>query len=157
MKEHMMSKLTAIVGYTLAVLMIPLTLVTFIGMPALGEWLVSTTGVTVSPWFTGGEVVQTVDHGEYRTLIRRPVFDWLIGKRPDGFVQIDWAPLDALPARIDEDIDFDDDGQKDFRIELDTRFTSATLTPHNLRVKHLEGVYRLEDALAIRVALQNTP
>ncbi len=152
-----MSKLTAIAGYTLAALAVPLVLVTFIGGQFWSELLVSTTGITVSPWMTGGEVVRQVDHSTYQTQIHRPVFDWLIGQRPEGFVQVDWGPLDWLPPRIDEDVDFDGDGQPDFHVTLDTQALSAVLTPRDPRVLRLEGVYRLSDALAIRVSLRNAP
>lgn len=117
--------------------------------------MVSATGLTISPWFTGGEVARTVDHDTYRTDIHRPVFDALIGERKQGFVQIGWTPLEALPARIDEEVDVDGDGQADFRVKWDTGSDQATLTPYASWVLRLEGTYRLEDALAVRVTLRN--
>lgn len=152
-----MSKITTIIGYTLAALAVPLVLVTFIGGQFWAETLVSVTGITVSPWVTGGEVARQVNHGAYQTSIHRPVFDWLIGQRPDGFVQVDWAPLGALPVQIVEDVDFDGDGQRDFHIVVDTQTLKGALTPYSPRVVGLEGVYRLPQALAIRVSLRNAP
>jgi hypothetical protein len=151
-----MAKLKAILGYTVAALMIPLALATLMGLNDWMRLLVSTTGLTVSPWFTGGEVIQTVDHGDYQTRIHRPVFDALIGERSEGFVQVDWTPPTAVPARIDEQVDFDGDGQVDFHIELDTQTRQANLTPLTSQVLGLEGVYRLDDAWAIRVTLKNS-
>lgn len=150
-----MAKLRAILGYIAAVLTVPIILVTFMGMGPLAELLVSATGLTVSPWFSGGEVAQTVDHDSYQTHIHRPVFDALIGERREGFVQVDWEPVGALPALVSEDIDADGDGQADFRVELDTRAGQATVTPYNPRVVGLEGVYRLEHAWVVRVTLRN--
>jgi len=66
-----------------------------------------------------------------------------------------WAPLDALPARIDEEIDADGDGQADFRVEVDTANKESTLTPYASWVLDLEGTYRLNDTLAVRVRLRN--
>lgn len=151
-----MSKLKSILGYIAASLSIPIILATFMAMPFWSELLVSATGVTISPWFTGGEVARTVDHDTYRTDIHRPIFDALIGERKEGFVQVDWTPLQALPARIDEEIDVDGDGQADFRVEWDTGSDQATLTSYASWVLGLEGTYRLEDSLAVRVTLRNT-
>lgn len=151
-----MSKLKSILGYIAASLSIPIILATFMAMPFWSELLVSATGVTISPWFTGGEVARTVDHDTYRTDIHRPIFDALIGERKEGFVQVDWTPLQAIPARIDEEIDVDGDGQADFRVEWDTGSDQATLTSYASWVLGLEGTYRLEDSLAVRVTLRNT-
>jgi hypothetical protein len=151
-----MSKLTAIVGYTLAFLMLPVVLATFIGMPYFAEKLVLATDLKVSPWFSGGEVVRTIDHGTYQTLIHRKVFDGLVCERSKGFAQVDWTPLDALPSTIDEQIDLDGDGQADFRIELDTQTGKANLTASSSRVLGLERSYLLKKAWAVRVSLSNT-
>jgi hypothetical protein len=150
-----MNKLKSFLGYTMAALSIPIILATFMGMAFLAETLVSLTGVTVSPWFTGGEVVHTVNHGTYHTDVHRPIFDALIGERQEGFIQIDWAPSHALPAHIEEEIDVDKDGQADFCIEVDTENNQATLIPYASWVLELEDVYPLEDALAVRVTLRN--
>ena len=77
------------------------------------------------------------------------------GERKEWFVQVDWTPLGTLPAQIDEEVDVDGDGQADFRVEWDTGSDQATLTPYASWVLGLEGTYRLEDALAVRVTLRN--
>ena len=150
-----MTKVKAILGYVLASLSVPIVLVALIGTPFWTELMVSATGVTVSPWFTGGEVVRSIDHGAYQTHIHRPVFDALIGERREGFVQVDWAPRGALPARLDEEVDLDGDGQADFRVEFETQAQQVTLTPYARHVVALEGSYQLEDAWVIRVTLEN--
>jgi hypothetical protein len=77
-------------------------------------------GLNISPWFSGGEVRQTIDHGTYRTLVHRPVFDGLIGERSNGFVQIDWVPKEKfhLPVILQEEFDADGDGKIDFSVRL---------------------------------------
>jgi len=112
-------RLKAVLGYTLAALAFVVALATFVGMPAWEKALVSGTGLRVSPWFTGDEVAYTVPHRGYETRIHRPVFQALIGERSEGFVQVDWAPADSLPAVLDEEIDYDRDGVGDFRIRLE--------------------------------------
>lgn len=152
----MMKILKAICGYTLAVLSVPIVLIGIMGPQfGLGELFISATGLTHSPWISGGEVVQTIDHGTYQTQIHRPVFDALIGERKEGFVQVDWVPPDGLPARIDEEIDADGDGQTDFRIEVDTANKESTLTPYVSWVLDLEGTYKPEGLLMVRVRLKN--
>ena len=152
-----MAKLKSVLGYTVAAL----SIVVMIGgslahspLP-LGEWLISATGLKTSANWSGGEVVQTIEHGAYQTAIHRLVFDALIGERKEGFVQVAWRPLAALPGRIDEEIDADRDGHLDFRIELETATRQATLTPYSANVMELKGVYHLGETLAIRVTLKN--
>jgi hypothetical protein len=152
----MIKILKAICGYTLAVLGVPLVLIGIMSPSyGLGELFISATGLTLSPWFDGGEVVQTIDHGTYQTHVHRMVFDALIGERKQGFVQVDWVPLDALPARVDEEIDADGDGQADFRVEVNTANKETTLTPYASWVLELEGTYKPEGLLMVRVRLRN--
>ena len=155
-----MATMKSVLGYTVAALSI---LIMVVGDVAYILWdelgiskpLIADSGLVRSPWYSGGEVAQTVDHGAYRTQVHRPVFDAFIGERREGFVQVAWAPPDALPAHIDEEIDADADGRVDFRIELDTATRQAYLTPHSPNVIELEGVYDLGETLAVRVALKN--
>lgn len=142
-------------GYTLAILAIPLAIATFIGMNFFSQKLVEITGIKVSPWSTGGEVAKTIDHGHYRTLLHRPVFDGLFTEKSEGFVQIDWEPGDSLPTTIVEDFDYNADGTTDFRIEYDTKTNTANLTSYNPSVISLEGSYMLKQRRAVRVALYN--
>jgi hypothetical protein len=150
-----MKKLRAIAGYTWAVLTIPLVVVTFVGLPFWEKTLVGSTGLRVSPWFTGGEVRATVDHGRYQTSIHHPVFEGLLCQYSAGFVQIDWGPPGALPEQIAEDVDLDGAGRPAFHVELATRDATAVLRSLDPRVENLIGVYRLKNALAIRVRLRN--
>ena len=153
-----MAKFKSILGYTLAVLCIPLMIfgtLAFSGIVPWGESFIKATDLKISANWTGGEVVQIVEHGTYQTEIQRPVFDALIGERKEGFIQIAWRPPEALPAFINEEIDFDADGQADFRIELQPASKQATITSYSPNVLGLEGVYNLGDKLAIRVKLKN--
>ena len=76
--------------------------------------------------------------------------------RNEGFVQVDWAPAEAVPARVEEEIDVDGDGQSDFALALDTQTSAASLTPRSPRVLGLQGCYRLQEAWAVRVNLRNS-
>ena len=142
-------------GYTAAALAIIIALATFLGMNFFSHKLTSATGLKISPWFTGGEIVKTIDRGGYKTLQHRAVFDGLIGEKSEGFVQIDFAPLSALPDNISEDVDFDLDGTVDFHVEYDTITNTAVLTAYNKRVVSLEGCYMLKERRAVRIKLNN--
>jgi hypothetical protein len=151
-----MQKLKVFFGYTTAVLTFPFIVVMILGaVGGLGELFVEVTGLKTSANYTGGEVVRTIDHGTYQTQIHRMVFDALLWERSEGFIQVGWAPLDALPVRIDEEIDANGDGQADLRVQVDTANKESTLTPYASWVLDLEGTYRLNDTLAVRVRLRN--
>ena len=142
-------------GYTVAVIMMGVTLATFLGMNSFSHKLVNVTGLQISPWFSGGEIIRTIDHGSYKTLQHRAVFDALIGQRAEGFVQIDFSPPAALPDKINEKIDFDLDGKIDFDLEYDVANNSAVITAYNPRVVSLSGCYVLKERRAVRVRLRN--
>jgi len=155
-----MAKVKSVLGYSMAALCIPIMMVAVLGLrlpmaPALILGFVSATGLKHSANWTGGEVVQTLEHGTYRTEVHRPVFDALIGEHKKGFIQVAWRPPDALPARIDEEIDADADGQADFRIRLEPATKQASLTSYSPNVIELQGVYNLDETLAVRVRLKN--
>ena len=149
-----MPKLRSLFGYAWAAAALPVVLATFMGLPTWSKGLVSATGLKVSPRWTGGEVSRTVDHGAYHTSIHRPVFEGLLCEPSTGFVQVEWGPADRLPEKIDEEIDLDGDGHPAFRIRLDPPAATATLEPCDGRIEGLEGVYRLQRGLAVRVAMR---
>src|SRR5512143_203424 len=148
-----MSKLKSLLAYTWVLLATPIVLATFMGSSRWSALLVSTTGVKISPWHVGGDVMRETPHAGYRTVLRRPVFDALIGQRSIGFVQVEWLPAEgaSLPGRVREDVDYDGDGAADFSVELDTALNRATVTAHSPRVLGLEHVYKTSPERVIRV------
>ena len=151
-----MSRLKSVLGYTWAVLTIVVVLATFLANDYFSGKFASATGITVSPWFSGGEVLQTSEHDGYRTLVHRPVFDALIGEQSAGFVQVNWEPADRLPSVIEENIDIGRDKLEHFAIRLDTKTGAALLTSQTASVMGLERTYRLKDGWAVRVLLKKT-
>lgn len=149
-----MKKIKSFLGYTYAFLCVPIILLGFISMDFWGNSMVSLTGVTINPRLSGGEVVNTISHNEYNTLIHRAVFDGLLSERKDGFVQIDWTPLNSLPEKVEEEIDYDSDGKKDFKVVLDTKNCSGEIEAYDSKVVSLEGCYKLKDAIAVRIVLK---
>jgi hypothetical protein len=153
-----MSTIKAVLAYAWALLAIPIILAAFMGMGPLAGKLVAVTGLHVHPIYTGGAVVRVIDHGPYRTLIHRPVFDGLVGQRDRGFVQIEWQPVDAnLPEFIDERVDFDADGSNDFQIRLNTFTPQASIRASDPRVLSVNEVIAVPHGRIVRVNLQRKP
>ncbi len=157
----MIEKLRSAAGYTMAAAALAVVLVTFIGSNRLSLILVRATGITVSARYTGGEVVKTIDHGTYRTLIHRPVFDGLIGERRDGFIQINWDGAPPWPAVLNETVDHDGDSVVDLMVAFDTATLHATAQKGPSRkgplVTGIENTYKLDKGFAVRIALRNKP
>jgi hypothetical protein len=173
-----MKRVLSVLGYVWAAAALPVVLFTFLGMNTWAGKLAGATGVVISPWYTGGEVARTTDHGAWRMQIHRPVFDGLFGQRKTGFVQVDFvgaggirrggtgaagaapdsagALVAALPASIDEDIDFDADGRADFHLALTTASCATVVTPLSPRVLGLREAFRLDDGVGVRVELKNS-
>lgn len=150
-----MQRIKAFLGYAIAVFTIFVVLATFIGNDLFGNLIVKATGITVSPLFTGGEVVRNIDHDDYQTEIHEAVFAGLLKPSDTGFVQVNWVKVEKIPERLVEDIDFDGDGAVDFSVEYDTKENQASIIPYNPNVIGLEDTYELKDAFAIRVILKN--
>ncbi len=146
-----MSRLKSILGYIVAAIGIPLVLATFIGMQPFSEVLVDLTGVKISPWITGGDVQTTLDHGSYQTQIYQPVFRGLLADRKEGFVQIVWTPTTTLPQSLEEEIDYNQDGQADFKITLNPQAKTA----YSSDPIQLSGPYRIGDGIGVRVTLKH--
>ena len=95
---------------------------------------------------------RTVDHGSYRTIVHRPVFDGLFAERSSGFVQVDWEPTTALPGVIEETVAAD--GRGKFRVRLDTQTGKAELLESSPEVKGLLVASPLRSGWAVRVDLR---
>jgi hypothetical protein len=150
-----MATMRSVFGYSMAVLSGLTMLATVPAMSALGEPLITATGLRTAARYDGGEVLRTLDHGAYHTQVHRMVFDAFIGQHREGFIQVGWVPPDGLPSRIDEEIDADGDGKADFRVEVDTVSKQSVLTPYAPWVLEMEGTYRLRKEFMVRVHLRN--
>jgi hypothetical protein len=144
-------------GYTWAALCLLLILATFFGLNALTYLLAVGTGIHVSPHFSGGEVRQTIDHGSYKTLLHRIVFDGLVSERSKGFVQIDWVPQDkqSLPAAFEEDLDIDGDGAVEIGVRVEPAMGRAELLRKAPWVLGTEPLISADSERILRVRLRN--
>jgi hypothetical protein len=152
-----MRKLKSFLGYTWAVAAIIIALATFFGYSYFSRALAVATGITVNPRYSGGEIIKTVDHGNYKTSIHRPVFDALIGQTKEGFIQINWEPTAGLPQVVSESFDYNADGKEDFSLVLNTTAGEIALTASNPSVLSVKKAYKLRNGWAVRVLLKRQP
>ena len=146
-----MNKIKSIAGIIWAIITIFIVLATFMGNDYFSRKLASAIDIAISPWFSGGEILKTIDHGTYKTIIHRPVFDALICEKRQGFIQLNWEPFAGLPPVIHEGIDYDDDNRDDFFITLNTKTGDASLKKYNATVLSVEQSYKLKKGWAVRV------
>lgn len=163
-----MKRLTAVLGYTAAAL----TMLAAVLLPFLLFNLfirgVAATGVRIDPVYTGGDPLRTIDQGGYQVVVHQPVWRRSPLERTDPFVQLDWKPVSALPARVSDEIDLDGDGNPDLRAVFEApRDPAAALrvdvTPLAPRVLPMTGVSkqsfscliaRVGDSIVLRVPLR---
>jgi hypothetical protein len=150
-----MNVLKKISGYAWAIACFLIVPAVFIGNHYFSTRLASATGIIVSPWYSGGEVIKTIERTTYRTIIHRPVFDGLIGKRENGFIQVEWMPVTELPPVIEDKIDFTDDGRGNFTFKLDTATGEGSLTAHSPSVISLDRIVRVKNGWVARINLRN--
>ncbi|MEN6373409.1 MAG: hypothetical protein ABFD75_01340 [Smithella sp.] len=152
-----MKNFKSILGYTWAVAALIIAPATFFGLDYFSRVLAEATGVTVNPWYTGGEIIKSIDHGSYRTLLHRPVFDSLIGQKKKGFIQINWEPAAGLPPIIREGFDFNNDHEEDFHLTLNTKTGKVELQAVNAAILPEAKAYSLRNGWAVRISLQRQP
>ena len=111
-----MHGLRSTLGYvTVSLVLAALVTTPFVLLPRFSK-LIAGLGIRVHPQIVGGPVVRTLERGTYRVAISAPV--GAIGplEHYPRFVQVSWSPLDALPDRIDEQLDLDGDGRPEVGI-----------------------------------------
>ena len=149
-----MGRLKSILGYMAAILASFIVLATFFGNDYFSYKFASATGIHVSPWYTGGEIVKVIEHDTYRTIIHRPVYDGLMGERREGFIQIKWQSTAGLPPVIHETVDYDGDNKADFLVTLDTATGETTVLGYNPAVVSVKKIYKLDTGWAVRILLR---
>ncbi len=144
-------------GYTWAAICLVVVLATFVGLNFWANTLAKETGLQVSPRFSGGEVRQIIDHGPYKTLLHRIVFDGLVSERTDGFVQIDWVPQEkqSLPAILREDLDIDGDGAVEVSVRVDPVTGKTELLRKAPWVLRPEALVFADSERILRIQLRN--
>ena len=103
------------------------------------------------PRYSGGEVAYQMVEQSCTLNIRKPVFDGFFNDRKSGFVQLDW--LGTLPEVINDTIDYDKDGIKDFSVLIDRKNSKTDLVSVNKMVEKLEISTPTSYGWSVRVGL----
>jgi hypothetical protein len=147
-----MKKLKIIAGLTWAVICLILIFILF---PGLDNFSVSASKLPfmkINPSMTGGVVAQRIIEPSCTIDVRKPVFDWLIGERKTGFVQIDWRG--KMEEKFSDTIDYNQDKIPDFFIAVDPKSSSTILNAMNDRVTKVEVSTPTSYGWAVRVKLK---
>lgn len=104
-------------------------------------------GLHVDDTYSGGEVASSLPRDGYRIDVYRPVEPVALFPQAGSFVQLAWTPADRLPARVQEDVDLDQDGRADLRAEFSvpadaTAPMRVSVVPVSTRVVAMTDVSR---------------
>jgi hypothetical protein len=159
-------KKRAILGYTAAGATVLAALLTPFLLLGPFTRMFAGLGLRVDEMYSGGPKLRTVGTAGYVIDIHRPVSPHML-QRENPFVQLDWKPVSALPARVSDTVDVDGDGAADVRVTFDVpRGATAPLRANvealntnyegigNLgREKLSRLIVRVDDAILVRVPL----
>jgi len=106
----------------------------------------------INPNYSGGEAAREVISEGCTIVIRKPVFDWLIGERKNGFVQVDWRG--NVAEKINDSIDYDLNGIPDFLVQVDRNSSKTQLVPFNPLVSKIETSTQTSYGWAVRVGIK---
>ncbi len=148
-----MRKILAIPAYLWAVACFLLIPVTFVRNDAFAEQLATLSFMKVHPVYSGGEINRTYEKDDLLISINNPVSTVLLGDRKQ-MVQVSFSKRGQLPGMIDQTIDYNLDGNPDFRVIINTTHGETSLTPIDPTVKSLWLSSRLKEDWVIRVNLE---
>jgi len=150
-----MKKLRTIPAYLWAIACVFLIPVTFIGNDGFAKQLAKLPFMKVNPIYSGGEIDRIVGDSSLKITIYKPVFEALIGESSTGFVQVKFEGDSLLPDKINSEIDFDNDGKTDFKLEIDTRNNQTQFEDFNQLVTGLSVSQKVKDYWIARIELKN--
>jgi hypothetical protein len=117
-EELMRGRILSILAYTGAALtLVVAACVPFVLMGVFSN-AVARAGLHIDAAYSGGTVAGVVDRGAYKILVYQPVEPRLL-ERIQPFVQIVFAPADALPSHVRDEVDLDGDGRPDVFVSFD--------------------------------------
>jgi|SRR5664280_908110 len=128
-----MKKIKIVLGIFWAILCLIIIIVLFPGLNSFSSGVSRLPFMKINPNFTGGEAAEQIITESCTLVIRKPVFDGLIGERKHGFVQLDWKG--KIPDIISDTIDYDMDRHPDFSIRINRSESSTILHAMNPKVK----------------------
>jgi hypothetical protein len=106
----------------------------------------------INPRYTGGEVSSRIIEESCTLEIRKPVFNGFLNERNTGFVQMDWRG--NISEMLNDTIDYNGDGKKDFCITVNTKESKTDLKPYNRNVQDVVLSTPTSYGWAVRVGLR---
>lgn len=151
-----MGKIKSILGYTWAIMIIPIALTIIFSSPVIYSILFGAEGVKITNRISGGKIMHVINKKNYSIYLHKPVFDGFFYERKSGFVQIDFISQTILPKKIEEVIDYNLDKKPDFYFSIDTQSSLYRFDPINDEIISLtdEEIYVLENRRTIRVKIK---
>jgi hypothetical protein len=161
-------KLRSALGYTAAgATVLAAVLVPFLLMGMFSKGVVAL-GLHVDEMYSGGPALRVIQEGAYTITIHRTVYPHML-QNEKPFVQMDWGPVSALPARVSDVVDIDGDGRPDVRVSFGV--PSDAKAPLHVDVEALSGRYEamqnagkeknsrlivhVDNSILVRVPLRN--
>jgi hypothetical protein len=147
-----MKKIKIIAGITWAMAGLVLIIILFPGLNGFSSSAARLPFMRINPNYTGGDAAgQFISEG-CTVVVRKPVFDWLIGEKKNGFVQVDWRG--NIAEIINDSIDYNLDGIPDFNVQVDRKNLDTRLVSFNPLVKNIEVSTQTSYGWAVRVGLK---
>ncbi len=149
-----MKRVVPVLAYTVAAFTVVAAFMTPFLLMNLFMRGVAGLGLRIDPVYSGGEAVRTITKAGYRIVVNRPVVPRNLLARVPPFVQLAWEPAPALPGRIADEVDVDQDGRPDllatFTVPADRGVElRADVTSLSPRIGSIRGVARQSFACAI--------
>jgi hypothetical protein len=146
-----MKKLKKIAGIIWAFLALVLIIVLFPGLSGFSKSLARLPFMKINPNFTGGDVAFSKISPACTLVVHQPVFDGLVNKRKEGFVQVDWRG--TLPGYLSDTIDYDRDAKPDFIVHVDRKTSETVLNTLSNKVKDVKISTPVSYGWSVRVNL----
>ena len=146
-----MKKVRIIAGICWAVAGLILIIILFPGLNGFSVSVSKLPFMKLNPRYTGGELATQLISEKCTLDIRKPVFNGFLKERNSGFVQMDWHGI--VPGKIIDSIDYDNDGKKDFCIEVNSTNSESGLEVYNDKVKKIIISTPTSYGWAVRVGL----
>jgi hypothetical protein len=126
---------------------------TFMGNYFFAQKLSTAPFMKVNPIYAGGDSIRSYVQDSMLITINKPVFESLIGTSRNGFVQVKFSG--KVPDVIESTVDYDDNGNPDFRLNINTKTGDTKLDALSEYVSALDVSSKVKDYWIVRVKILN--
>lgn len=147
-----MKKVKIIAGVTWAMAGMILIIILFPFLNSFSSSVAKLPFMKINANYSGGTAASEIIAEGCTIVVRKPVFDGLIGERKNGFVQVDWRG--NVAEKMSDSIDYDLDGAPDFLVQIDRSSIKTLLVPLNPMVTDLKTSTQTSYGWAVRVGIK---